>query len=1395
MATDDGGVPLEEIRFAVVLNGGVSLAVWMGGAVLELDRLTRARDENGSAVYRHLLSMVGGTARADVISGTSAGGINGAALALSQVNRKARLSQLRDLWAEQGRMEQLLRTPFQGHPVSLLKGDEFFLPRLEEALGRLVAEVDLTDANKRPIDLCITTTLLQGVPQVTVDELGQPLVQYNHQCTFSFRRDPDVGTGPGRDDFAEADLRDRASHLAVAARSSASFPFAFEPSYVPVNSTKPDMRPDMAQFASWSDGGADRSRYAVDGGVLVNTPTKQALEAIDRMPAGGPVRRVMVLLFPHAEAPGNQPVAADPAVLPTTLGTGSKLLEALRSQGARTFVEKIEEHNRLAASRRGSREELLDRLAADAGPVTLARRLYGLSEALYPHYKDVKVRRAARDLTNRQLRVPGANADRWSYERIRAAAECAQRAWLTVGGGLPYAPAVGPPAVRDDVGPENRGWRWGFSMAEALTSSVMGLLERLVHVVPKDSDAAYDQVCRARERVHEARFAIKREREEFDRQWADDVSVTLSAGYWSNRLEKFNASMVGAEAASGVAVRREIDKVAEAVQLAAPVLRELDPAKLCDVGLSAWALLFDDMPTFGELRSIGYTGRRGPWLKEIRATTDEHRRQVWLSRLLALEIATTCLADEADTGFDQPVELVQISLQTKNPFAVYSTTPDDKAGGASLARFGGFLKRSWRVNDWIWGRIDGATMLCRLLLSQSRLRRVAVLEGKMATGPELDRRVDEELRGLLGVLFGVDDPDQVPFETRAVVAKAEQELRRVYDSAVPVDHLEQTSTAIAELAAWGLHARAAVEELPHLRSAIIADQTDGSDPRSHGVRFIEEHESMLADLGRPGLDPDDPRVASEKGIPALMAFDRAGIGREPLGQEASSDQAIRTAATATAVAVTIAGSDNSGLRSVKALRPIVRVLRGAGLLPYWAIVGLTRGGNLARYLGVLGLAGGGLLLALALVGVLSNGAGSVAATIGGGTVLAAFGYAALRTQHVMHGLVLLSPIVPLVLLGIQWSPADREELPAVSAVAAIAFMVVGLAIIGSLPAPLRSPLDALARWRGTGTDIHRAGTLLACLGAVALLATWVAAWKSGELVVAWTASVIVATLASATTVAAHWGKSLQRWRQGRNDAWELERVTYPAATTAGWGVVYGTFYAALAGVLLLTEPGVQATGAFFDRWRSAPWWSQGSLITAVVLAVVLLLLTPWLIPWRARAAITRRLVDRATRAAYVSAEETAERMLTLLEGRGMLYRFLTTCNGTSRPGLTATGWKTAERICERLWPPHPGATGKSSPKAAVTACLAALRRNGSPNQLYTSSSPTAAAAFEQSLSGLVDGIVAAEAPREGFTATAEVRVAANGQPSRCGTIHLVRHGRKWLIDTESAVRGQPSNVS
>ena len=187
---DQSGVPPEEIRFGVVMNGGVSLAVWMGGVALELDRLVKAG--GGSGPYADLLRLTGCTARVDVVSGTSAGGVNGAALALAQVNRFADLASLRDVWVEQGRIEALLRQPFRGAPSSLLKGDDHFLPQLNAAMSRLAEPLDPVPASVAPMDLTMATTVLGGNQEVTVDALGQRLPQTVHAARFRWKRPADA---------------------------------------------------------------------------------------------------------------------------------------------------------------------------------------------------------------------------------------------------------------------------------------------------------------------------------------------------------------------------------------------------------------------------------------------------------------------------------------------------------------------------------------------------------------------------------------------------------------------------------------------------------------------------------------------------------------------------------------------------------------------------------------------------------------------------------------------------------------------------------------------------------------------------------------------------------------------------------------------------------------------------------------------------------------------------------------------------------------------------------------------------------------------------------------------------------------------------------------------------
>ena len=70
-------------------------------------------------------------------------GINGAFLALGMA-RERDLGPLRDLWLENGSLESLLRTPLAKDPPSLLKGDDYFLPKV-----RAVTAADLQRVAQR----------------------------------------------------------------------------------------------------------------------------------------------------------------------------------------------------------------------------------------------------------------------------------------------------------------------------------------------------------------------------------------------------------------------------------------------------------------------------------------------------------------------------------------------------------------------------------------------------------------------------------------------------------------------------------------------------------------------------------------------------------------------------------------------------------------------------------------------------------------------------------------------------------------------------------------------------------------------------------------------------------------------------------------------------------------------------------------------------------------------------------------------------------------------------------------------------------------------------------------------------------------------------------------------
>ncbi|MFN2538754.1 MAG: patatin-like phospholipase family protein, partial [Mycobacteriales bacterium] len=289
-----------EIRLALVLNGGVSLAVWMGGVVHELDLARRASlgldppdDPEDAAVYEHwkqVCDQAGVTLRVDVIAGTSAGGLNGAFLAEAIANGHP-LPDLRSVWLTAGSLspETLLRVEDR---ASVLSGS-FFEEQIDAQLGGMPAAVP-DPAVGEPVTLFVTATGLSGGTHELRDAFGSRFSSQDHRRLFRFARqdggllfdDGAVLPRPPEHHFTSA----ARPALARAARASASFPVAFAPV-------------DEAPLLGYRTAGTPvdvGTSALMDGGVLDNAPFGPVLAEVGRLPVDGPYRRVVSYIVPSS---------------------------------------------------------------------------------------------------------------------------------------------------------------------------------------------------------------------------------------------------------------------------------------------------------------------------------------------------------------------------------------------------------------------------------------------------------------------------------------------------------------------------------------------------------------------------------------------------------------------------------------------------------------------------------------------------------------------------------------------------------------------------------------------------------------------------------------------------------------------------------------------------------------------------------------------------------------------------------------------------------------------------------------------------------------------------------------------------------------------------------------
>jgi patatin-related protein len=743
---------VREVRIALVCYGGVSLAIYMHGVTRELHRLVVASSRFGEEanpfapsctehVYWELLHELAAEDRVearvvvDVISGTSAGGINGVFLAKALAHDLSQQS-LRDLWFEEADIAKLLVGPRLLNPLgvkgklawfvvrALLAGGRVTPPlrgdRMCQLLDRALSAMApaATPAAVAPeradregllpptssLELFVTMTDARGhrryLPIGNRRLGGEPLVvsDLTHRHVVRFALD----SRRGEDHFAGG-ANDAA--LAFSARATSCFPGAFPPVSLAEfmrdvgRPDSPDLSVIEREFfrAYQLARQGPRHTYFIDGGVLDNFPFGHAIEAITRKPAASEVKRWLVYIEPDPSRASSEPQGSAPAETapPRPPGWVDTILAGLSSIPRK--------------------EPIVDDLARVRDFNERVAYIADLTQTNYPQIE------AALQETDQDLRA--GELSQANLGQVMAAMN--QRARQRLGSGYVSYIRLKLQSIADDVAeivarayayPAESGQasfvrtvmlaaiadRFAAGRAE-VTQALVGFLrtfdlaftDRRLRFVIQGVNDAYRQDDPRLGPLDAGR-----------RQQLDTVKAELYA-----KLEELWEVVSPASVQAGVG--QEPFGLFDEEQLAEPVRREVSPQQFAHDHRAQLDALLDRLGAYLD-RALGpFPGRL--WERFVAVTGGwPELQQLLLVRFLGFPVWDTLIlpiVELSEIRQLRPVDVVRISPRDGRP----GRLPPKELKGAAVHHFGAFFDRTAREHDYLWGRLDGAEQLLNLV--------------------------------------------------------------------------------------------------------------------------------------------------------------------------------------------------------------------------------------------------------------------------------------------------------------------------------------------------------------------------------------------------------------------------------------------------------------------------------------------------------------------------------------------------------------------------------------------------------------------------------------------------------------------------------------------------------
>ncbi|NEO09454.1 patatin-like protein [Moorena sp. SIO3I8] len=306
-----------ELRLGLVVYGGVSLAIYMNGVCREFYNAVRGR-----GIYKLVKALTDSDIIVDILSGTSAGGINGVLLSYALTNSSQDevidFENFAQIWRENGNIRKLMHKPSisqsKNDGESILDGKGYYQDALAKAfeqgqINKKKAPSDEWVSSFNELDLFVTGTDVVGRVDTVFDDTGRVIDLKDHRTIFHLkhrqgRKEPfNPNFNPNN-----STVEDTYQALAKLCRITSCFPVAFP--VVTVELDNPSNQVD-AKLVEW---GILKNRklpetpptggyqlHFVDGGVLDNRPFSYTIKEMYYRADYYPVERKLFYIDPSPD--------------------------------------------------------------------------------------------------------------------------------------------------------------------------------------------------------------------------------------------------------------------------------------------------------------------------------------------------------------------------------------------------------------------------------------------------------------------------------------------------------------------------------------------------------------------------------------------------------------------------------------------------------------------------------------------------------------------------------------------------------------------------------------------------------------------------------------------------------------------------------------------------------------------------------------------------------------------------------------------------------------------------------------------------------------------------------------------------------------------------------------